>query len=475
MLFNSFLFLWLFPLIFIAHYFLQYVTGKSCALRLRIRNIFLLTASYLIYIKCNPCHAFVLFGVTLVTYSSAIFIERRKLHGQRLWLFATGVVLAALPLVVFKYSTFIATTLNGGLTALGLHGGMVGLNLAIPLGISFFTLQALGYLYDVYSQKISAERNIIDYFLFVSFFPQIASGPISKAKDLLPQIKSVRKFDYAEAVQGLKWLLWGCFMKVVVADRLGLYIDRVLSDYANYGGTDCLVYCLMYAMQIYCDFAGYSFMAVGTGQLLGFRLINNFQRPYLSVSVTEFWHRWHISLSQWLRDYIYIPLGGSRCSRAKNYVNILITFLVSGIWHGANWTFIVWGTLHGLFQVLEKALNAQKVSNARPLYRTFRIVLTFVLVDAAWVFFRMPTIDDAVGVISKIVVNQDFTISQPGAVALLMMLVVVAKDLADEYVPQLNPLHSRHILIRWSAYMGLILSILLFGVFDAGQFIYARF
>lgn len=190
--------------------------------------------------------------------------------------------------------------------------------------------------------------------LFVSFFPQIMSGPISKAKDLLPQIKTCRKFDATMATQGLKWFVWGLFLKVMMADRLGMYVDKVLDNYIFNSGTSCLLAVVYYSFQIYGDFAGYSFMAMGVGKLMGFNLINNFQRPYLSTSITDFWRRWHISLSTWLKDYVYIPLGGSRCSKGRNYWNIFVTFLVSGIWHGANWTFIFWGILHGMFQVIEK-------------------------------------------------------------------------------------------------------------------------
>lgn len=202
---------------------------------------------------------------------------------------------------------------------------------------------------------MKAERNFLHYALYVSFFPSIVSGPINKASLILPQIKALRPyFDYSKAVAGLKCMLWGMFMKVVVADRVALYVDTVLPRYENYSGLSCFAASLLYSVQIYADFAGYSLMAIGVGRVLGFELAENFRRPYLSYSVTDFWRRWHISLSTWLKDYVYIPLGGSRCSRLRNYWNIIVTFLVSGIWHGANWTFIVWGLWHGVFQVVEK-------------------------------------------------------------------------------------------------------------------------
>lgn len=220
------------------------------------------------------------------------------------------------------------------------HENLSGLNWAIPIGISFFSFQAIGYLVDVYKQRVPMERNFIDYALFVSFFPQIMSGPISRASDLLPQIKNKRTFNEAKAVQGLKWLLWGMFLKTVMADRLGLYVDSVYNNFQYQSGFSCLVASFMYTMQIYGDFAGYSLMAIGVGRLLGFDLVNNFNHPYFATSITEFWKRWHISLTRWLTTYIYIGLGGNRCSKIRQYWNIMITFLVSGVWHGANWTFI---------------------------------------------------------------------------------------------------------------------------------------
>lgn len=476
MLFNTFFFILFFPLVFVLYYSLQEVIGKSNKKRcLAVRNLFLILTSYLVYIKYNPAYALVLLYVTLATYCSAIVIERKRLYKQGRIILPVFVILAVIPLVVFKYSGFIADTFNSCLGLFGIEPGLKGLNMAIPLGISFFTLQALGYLLDVYNRKIKAERNFCDYTLFVSFFPQIASGPISKAADLLPQVKELRRFNYEETVQGLKWLLWGFFMKLVVADRIGLFVDKVFSEYATYSGSACFIYSLFYAMQIYCDFAGYSFMAIGVGAMLGFKLVNNFRRPYLSASVTEFWHRWHISLSVWLKDYVYIPLGGNRCGKSRNYYNILMTFIVSGIWHGANWTFIVWGFIHGLYQIVEKFFNVQKPTGKSPVYKAFRIMLTFLLVSFAWIFFRMPTLDGAAGFIRNIFTDWDWSFSLPGKIVLIFLLIVVIKDLTDEYFPKLNPFYSRWLIVRWLTYLFFVMLIALFGVFDSGQFIYARF
>ena len=368
-----------------------------------------------------------------------------------------------------------------GLAAIGWNFELPGLNWAIPLGISFFTFQAVGYMLDVYHGRIKAEKNFLDYALFISFFPSIISGPINKASLIMPQIKNLRTyFDYNKAVEGLKMLLWGMFMKVVVADRVGLYVDTILPYYQNYSGLTCFTASVFYTIQIYADFAGYSLMAIGVGKVLGFELTENFRRPYFAVSVTDFWRRWHISLSTWLKDYMYIPLGGSRCSKIRNYWNIFVTFLVSGIWHGANWTFIVWGIWHGLFQIIEKAIGQQKCEYEW-LGKTVKIIITFLLVNFAWIFFRMPTLSDAVGVMSNI-----FDFSQPlnidvGSrhIFLLMIIgttILFVKDFTDEYMPnKYKFFDSKCTVVRWISYFMVIVLILLTGVFDAGQFIYANF
>lgn len=401
--------------------------------------------------------------------------ERNRL----VWLFA---LLGLLPLLVFKYYNFINNSITEGLSSIGLQLSLPGLNWAIPIGISFFTFQAVGYMLDVYHGRIKAEKNFLDYALFVSFFPSILSGPINKASLVLPQIKNLRRyFDYDKAVAGLKMLLWGMFMKVVVADRVGLYVDTVLPSYMNYTGVTCFAASIFYSIQIYADFAGYSLMAIGVGKTLGFELTENFRRPYFAFSVTDFWHRWHISLSTWLKDYVYIPLGGSRCSKLRNYWNIFVTFLVSGIWHGANWTFIVWGCMHGLCQIVEKALGLQKLSCQNGRIRLCRILLTFLIVNFAWIFFRMPTLFDAANVIRRIF---DFSLPMTLYVApmptppmiLIGCLLLFVKDLRDEFMPnKFLLLNSKNGFVRWFTYVFLIISILLMGVFGADQFIYANF
>ena len=481
MIFNSFQFVWLFPLIFIGYYLLSYLLSEKFPERQRkISNALLLIVSYGLYAQTNMAYTLILLGVTLITYLFALLIERSDTDKRKKHLIVCGAFLALLPLLVFKYYNFIINTTQSFLESI--HSAPLhfpGLNWAIPLGISFFTFQAVGYLMDVYYQRIKAEHNWWDYMLFVSFFPQIMSGPISKAKDLLPQIKTCRKFDATMATQGLKWFVWGLFLKVMMADRLGMYVDKVLDNYMFNSGTSCLLAVVYYSFQIYGDFAGYSFMAMGVGKLMGFNLINNFQRPYLSTSITDFWRRWHISLSTWLKDYVYIPLGGSRCSKGRNYWNIFVTFLVSGIWHGANWTFIFWGILHGVFQVIEKMLGWQKCTTSSKLIRFSRILLTFILVSIAWIFFRQPTISDAFGVIERILTEHGalFKPSNKDVVfSLLSIGIVVCADLMREFqTKNFYRLVQAPIAIRWCMYYALLLLILLSGVFDSSQFIYVSF
>lgn len=438
-----------------------------------------LIVSYGLYAQTNAAYTLILLGVTFVTYFFALLIERSENDRPKKLLIACGSLLALLPLLVFKYYNFIITSSKELLESIHCATVLPGLNWAVPIGISFFTFQAVGYLMDVYYQRIKAERNWWDYMLFVSFFPQIMSGPISKAKDLLPQIKSYRHFDETMASQGLKWFVWGLFLKVMMADRLGMYVDKVLDNYMSNSGTSCLLATIYYSFQIYGDFAGYSFMALGVGKLMGFNLINNFQRPYLSTSITDFWRRWHISLSTWLKDYVYIPLGGSRCSKARNYWNIFMTFLVSGIWHGANWTFVFWGILHGVFQIIEKIFGWQKVNTTNPLVRFGRIFLTFTLVTIAWIFFRQPTIGDAFGVIERIVTDHGalFKPSNKDVVfSLLSIGIVACVDLTREFMPKrFYQFTQAPTAIRWCVYWALLLLVLLSGVFDSSQFIYVSF
>lgn len=484
MAFNSFNFWLIFPLIFVFYWVIPAKWNTW-------RKVFLLAASYLLYMNWKPSFALVLLGVSLVTYwggqvlqlrddsepSTGSGAEIKVRNRKRLaWCFA---LLGLLPLLVFKYYNFLNDSISSGLASVGLQFALPGLNWAIPVGISFFTFQAVGYILDVYHGRVKAERNLLDYLLFVSFFPQVMSGPISKADELLPQIKTPHKFDYEQGKQGLKYLLWGMFIKLVIADRLGLFVDTIYANYIYYNGATCFIASIFYTLQIYCDFAGYSLMAIGIARTLGFNLINNFRRPYLAISITDFWRRWHISLTRWLTQHVYIPLGGSRCSKARTYWNIFVTFLVSGVWHGANWTFIIWGCMHGLFQIIEKALGWQKYEGHNWVVKAVRICATFLLVNFAWIFFRMPNISDACVVIGKIFTEYgtpDMT-SMDLFVKLIIGMslpILMFKDFKDEFfVNKMGFLNN--VIVRWSVYIILFVMILSLGVLDSGQFIYVNF
>ena len=477
MLFNSLKFILIFPLIF----------GLYWAIPARYnqwRKLFLILVSYLLYMNWKPAYALVLLGVTLVTFWGGQILQLRvgsedvknneKKRRKRLaWLFA---LLGLLPLLIFKYYNFLNSSISDGLAAIGLQFSLPGLNWAVPVGISFFTFQAVGYMLDVYHGRIKAEKNITDYVLFVSFFPQIASGPISKADELLPQIKTAKTFNYNQAVSGLRYLLWGMFLKVVLADRAGIYVDTVFGAYDKFSGAGCALASLLYSIQIYTDFAGYSLMAVGIAKTLGFDLINNFKRPYFATSVSEFWKRWHISLTRWLTQQVYIPLGGSRCSKLQNYWNILVTFLVSGIWHGANWTFIVWGGIHGIFQIIEKALGWNK-KESKGLLKALRIIFTFAIVTVAWVIFRSPSIGDAFGLIGRYAVANGKFIADIQALLHIAIAIVplLLFEFSKEFTPNIYGKIRSYTVVRWAVYLSLLAMIVLIGVHDGSSFIYVSF
>lgn len=459
--YNSSFFLCTFPIIFALYYFL---TSKvSASVRTKTGNSLLLFVSYVVLACENVAATLWLAYVTGVTFCGAKYLARRRLP-----LFAT-LMLAVLPLLVFKYYGFACTVLSD----IGLSCS--SRSLVVPIGISFFTLQAIGYIIDVYRGKIAPESNLLDHSLFLAFFPQIVAGPISRYNMFMPQIKSARVFNAQQSTEGLRMMLWGMFLKTVIADRLSLYVDSIANNLITADGSSLLSMAFFYSFQIYADFAGYSLMAIGTAKVLGFNLPDNFRRPYLSVSITDFWHRWHISLSSWLRDYVYISLGGNRCGRWHHYVNILLTFIVSGLWHGANYTFLVWGLLHGAFQCVEKAAGLSGKFVGGKLLRAVRIMSTFIIISMLWVVFRMPTLADVGTVFGRIVNINSFQIALPEKYVLPLLAFAIFKDIVEEYRPQYDVLHHRMPLVRWTAYVLIAIAIILFGVFDSGQFIYAKF
>ena len=480
MIFNSFNFLVIFPLLFLLYYA---IPAKAQP----VRNLYLLVVSYLLYLNFKPAYALILLGVTAITFFFAKAVSSCRKDKRKL-LLVCGVLLTLLPLVTFKYYNFINESCLGFLESVGIRFELPGLNWAIPVGISFYTFQALSYLWDVYYGRIESENNFLDYALYVSFFPSIVSGPINKASLVLPQIKALRPyFDYGKAVEGLKQMLWGMFMKVVVADRIALYVDTVFSRYENYSGLSCLAASLLYSVQIYADFAGYSLMAIGVGKLLGFELAENFRRPYFSFSVTDFWRRWHISLSTWLKDYVYIPLGGSRCSKARNYWNIVMTFLVSGIWHGANWTYLVWGGLHGVIQAVENHLPWRKRITQFPA-RILGILGTFAVFVFTFTIFRADSLTDAVTYFRYLlttpgmdVFSKYWELGLSSRLDLLLLLAGVALLILVDVLHECG-IHLRDRIaacplpVRWCIYECAIFAFLLMGkFFSDGGFLYARY
>ena len=474
MIFNSFQFIWLFPLIFVIYWALRQFKSSGKYGK-RITNYFLLLVSYGLYAQWSIPYTFILFYVTLVTYLFARLIEYKQAYGRKKYIIWAGAILTIAPLLIFKYFNFITEAGASVFAWIGIDTAAPGLDWVIPLGLSFYSFQALGYLWDVYYKKFKAEKNFADYMLFVAFFPQILCGPISKAEKLLPQIKSPAQFNYGRAVSGLRYLLWGMFLKVVLADRVGIYVDTIFSNPMSFSGTSCILAAILYSFQIYGDFAGYSFMALGVAKLLDYDLIKNFNLPYLATSIAMFWKRWNISLTRWLTDYIYIPLGGSRKGTIRTYCNILITFLVSGIWHGANWTFIFWGAIYGVALCIERMFGLTRQVAKRWIMP--RILITFTIVTVAWIFFRSSSIENGF----KFIMHS-FSLGAPltdlltlahSAFAIAIVFIV---DLILEFrIDLYNNILHRHTIIRWTIYTLLTLSILLFGVLDSGQFIYASF
>ena len=461
MIYNSFFFLVAFPIVFSVYYLA--VSVASPEKRKNIGNICLLVVSYMVLAHESVVSCLWLLYITIVSFFGAIYIERYKVS------VVLPVTFALLPLVILKYTGFVSDILGN----IGLSAGRC--SLVVPIGISFFTLQAIGYVVDVRSKKINAERSLLDHSLFVAFFPQIVAGPISRYSELMPQIKSCRKFCYQCAVEGARMLLWGMFLKVVLADRLALYIDNSVGIVALSDGSSMAFMMFMYSFQIYFDFSGYSLMALGTARLLGFKLPDNFKRPYFALSVTDFWHRWHMSLSRWLRDYVYIPLGGNRKGRWRCYANIIVTFLVSGLWHGANYTFVLWGLLHGLLQCLEKMTGLNRNGVRSGWVNVIRALVVFVVVSMLWVIFRMPTVSEAWLVFCKMFTCTSWHFVLPEKYVIALLLIAIVKDVIDEYCPYYDPLRHSKSIVRWVAYTSVAMAIVLFGVFDSGQFIYAKF
>lgn len=471
MLFNSLQFLIFFPLVCIIYFTLK--DNKS-------RIPFLLIASYYFYMNWNPAYAILIFVSTLLTYLCGIFVEKYKEDNRKKKLFLTiSLIINFSILFVFKYFNFINESVFVILEHLGIRWNVPNLDVLLPVGISFYTFQAVGYSIDVYRGGVKAERNFIIYALFVSFFPQLVAGPIERSPNLLPQFYEEHKFSYNNAIEGLKQMLWGFFMKICVADTLANYVNAVFNNVEHHNGTSLILATIFFTFQIYCDFGGYSNIAIGAARVMGFRLMENFHYPYFSLNIKEFWRRWHISLSSWFMDYVYIPLGGNRVSYPRHLLNLMITFLVSGIWHGANWTFVLWGALHGCYQVIgnifRKYIYTPKYSTV--ISKVVSTLFCFVIVAFAWIFFRANNVNDAFLIIEKIFTQQGalFVDSLSFVCGFAGLFILIIKDFKDNFNINIHFMHSKYVVIRYISVVALITYIILFGSFGSGQFIYFQF
>jgi alginate O-acetyltransferase complex protein AlgI len=477
MLFNSIGFLIFLPIVLFLHWYI----GKT----VKRQNILLLLASYFFYACWDWRFLFLLVFSTLLDYYSGIKIHEAGSKAKaKQWLFISVIINLGF-LGVFKYYDFFITSMADALGYLSFHPSIWTLRIILPVGISFYTFHGLSYVIDIYYRKVNPTRDFILYSLFVSFFPLLVAGPIERATHLLPQLVTKRQFQYSQAINGLRQMLWGFFKKVVIADNCAEIANKIFENYSEYSGSTLIFGAILFSIQIYCDFSGYSDIALGTARLFGVELLRNFAFPYFSRDIAEFWRRWHISLSSWFRDYLYIPLGGSHGSRFMKIRNTFVIFLVSGLWHGANWTFIVWGGIHALYflpLLLMKSNrnNLEIVALGRTypgIFEIFKIFLTFSLVTFAWIFFRSATVTDAVGFIARIfstsIFDQPQLISM-GLISLIMFLIVV------EWIGREGRFALSRIDIRLSRpwryafYYGLIILILCYRG-NEHQFIYFQF
>lgn len=466
MLFNSLTYLIFFPTICILYW----------CIPSRYRNIMLLIASYYFYMSWKPSYAILIMITSLSTWGCALQIdhheERKKL------IISLCIIINLLILFTFKYYNFAVNTITSTFSLTGFRLYIPHSDFLLPVGISFYTFQCIGYIIDVYRKDIKPERDLLTYALFVSFFPQLVAGPIERAKNLLPQFHATHIFNSDAFIDGLKMMIWGFFMKLCIAGNVAPYVDAVYNNVPNHNGTSFLLASFFFTFQIFCDFGGYSLIAIGTAKCLGFKLMQNFNHPYLSLSVKEFWRRWHISLSSWFSDYVYIPLGGSRCSQIKHYRNLLITMLTSGLWHGANWTFVCWGGLHGLYLICNSyysKLTKKKI--IAPKY--VRIIFTFAFISLAWIFFRANSIIEASTIISKIITDHGPIFKGDGIPSLILPLLMIGillfKEIKDEYHINLSFMHNSRLWVSVPSCAVVIMIILLCAEFNSGQFIYFQF
>ena len=497
MLFNSLDFLIFFPVVVLVYFVLPY----------RVRNMWLLVASYYFYMGWDPKYALLIAVSTATTWGTGLLLEwfgRDDSTGlQRKLLLAVCLVFNLGILFFFKYYDFAITNLGTVFRPLGISFRAPAFDVVLPVGISFYTFQALGYVIDVYRGEMKAEKSLWRYALFISFFPQLVAGPIERSKNLMGQIYERHSFDAKRVRDGLLLMGWGFFEKLVLADRIAILVTEVFDNYTNHTGLEIVLATVLFAFQIYCDFGGYADIAIGAARVMGFRLMKNFNSPYYAVTVSDFWRNWHISLTTWFRDYVYIPLGGNRCSRWKWCRNLLVTFSLSGLWHGASWNFVVWGGLNGFYQVIGKLTEPFRTVAKKRLgvrtdcasYRFFQRVITFILVDFAWLFFRAKGFMAAFRMIEQGVSN--FGLFSLLDSQTLMGLSTIGMDEKDFYVMLIGltvlglvdyfrqrvdlkaALDRQNLVFRYFVYYIMIFTVLIFGIYgpeyDASAFIYFQF
>lgn len=482
MLFNSIDFAIFLPIVFILYWF---VTNKP----LKLQNSLLLISSYFFYACWDWRFMFLLIFSTLLDYYTGLKMQDAKNQQQkRFWLWLSIIINLGF-LGVFKYYNFFAESFAEAVSHFGWQVSPLLIKVILPVGISFYTFHGLSYVIDIYHSKIKAERNFIDYAVFVSFFPLLVAGPIERATHLLPQIKVARTFDYYKAVDGLRQIIWGLFKKIVIADNCAEYANQIFNNSADMSGSNLVLGALFFTFQIYGDFSGYSDIALGTARLFGIELLRNFSYPYFSRDIAEFWRRWHISLSSWFKDYLYIPLGGSKGGNIMRIRNTFIIFIVSGFWHGANWTFIAWGFLNALFImpsiVLKTNRNNIDIVASGKLFpnrkEAFQMIVTFSLTVFAWIFFRANNIEHAFSYISGIFSPSLFSIPKIAGMGHAMMtLLFVAVFLMIEWYGRQEQYAIAKLGVNWkpalryAMYYAIIISIFWFGGKEQ-QFIYFQF
>jgi alginate O-acetyltransferase complex protein AlgI len=478
MLFNSIQFAFFLPIVFLLYWF---VTSKN----LRLQNLLLLFSSYVFYGWWDYRFLFLLIFSTLLDYFTGL--QMGKINDQkskRIW-FWLSIVINLGFLAFFKYYNFFITSFYDLISSFGLKPNLWTLKIILPVGISFYTFHGMSYVTDIYYDRIKPTKNFIDYALFVSFFPLLVAGPIERATHLLPQIQRERTFNYSMAVDGLRQILWGLFKKIVIADNCAVYANDVFNHSSGQNGSTLLLGAIFFAIQIYGDFSGYSDIALGVAKLFGVELLRNFAFPYFSRDIAEFWRRWHISLTTWFRDYVYIPLGGSRGSFPIKIRNTFIIFLLSGFWHGANWTFIVWGLLNAIYFIPLLMLKRNRLHNNTvaegkllpSLKEAFQILTTFLLTTIAWIFFRADSIKNAAeylrGIFNASILK--VPLYPPVAISIFIFLFILVEWLqrTKQHALQFDGLRIPRI-ISWSVYYCLIIVTIIFGG-QQQEFIYFQF